>query len=92
MVAEAISYFKKDLPGDEYRLEAAKNLLNYLQRHKERIPNYCQVRADEGTVSSGLIEKGNDLVVARRMKDGVMHWRRAGADPVIEQRTAFINK
>ena len=83
MVAEAVSYIKKHLPRSEYRREAATKLINYLKRHEERIPNYCEVKAAGGTVSSGLIEKGNDLIVVRRMKEGVMHWTREGADPVI---------
>ena len=92
MVAEAASYIKKHLPRDESRREAARKLLNYLERHNDRMPNYSEVRAQGGTVSSGLIEKGNDLVVVRRMKAGVMHWTREGAAPVIQPQTAFINK
>jgi hypothetical protein len=91
-VAEAVSYIKKHLPRSEYRRESATKLINYLERHEERIPNYEQVKAEGGAVSSGLVEKGNDLIVVRRMKEGTMHWTRDGADPVIQQRTAFINK
>ena len=92
MAQEAISYLKKHLPKDEYRRAAATKLINYLKRHEERIPNYEEVRVGGGTVSSGLIEKGNDLIVVRRMKEGVMHWTREGAAPVMQQRTAFINR
>lgn len=92
LVAEAVSYIKRHLPRDEYRREAATKLINYLERHGSRIPDYQEVKAEGGTVSSGLIEKGNDLIVVRRMKEGVMHWTREGAEPVIQQRTAFINK
>ena len=92
LVSEAVSYIKKHLPKREYKREAAMKLIGYLQRHKERIPNYEKVKAEGGTVSSGLTEKANDVVVARRMKDGEMHWTREGAEPVLKHRTTFINK
>jgi hypothetical protein len=88
----AINYLQKHLPRDEYKKAAAGKLIGYLQRHKNRIPNYEQVKAAGGTVSSGLMEKANDLIVARRLKAGIMHWTRAGAEPVIKRRTAFINQ
>jgi len=92
LVSEAVSYIKKHLPKKEYKREAAMKLIGYLQRHKDRIPNYEMVKAEGGTVSSGLTEKANDVVVARRMKDGEMHWTREGAEPVLKHRTTFINK
>lgn len=91
-VVEAIKDVRRHLPRDEEKRRAAEKLLQYLVRHEERIPDYAQVRAAGGSVSSGLVEKGNDLVVVRRMKRGEMHWSREGAQPVIEQRTAFINQ
>jgi hypothetical protein len=91
-VDEAINYIQKHMPRYEYKKEAAVKLMQYLKRHKGRIPDYEQVRAEGGTVSSGLTEKANDLIVARRMKEGVMHWSRDGAEPVLKHRTTFINK
>jgi hypothetical protein len=92
LVDEAIVYIQKHLPKYEYKREAGVKLIGYLQRHKDRIPNYERVKAEGGTVSSGLTEKANDLVVASRMKDGQMHWTREGAEPVLKHRTVFINK
>lgn len=92
MVEEAVSYIKQHLPRDEYRRGAAQKLIGYLERHEKHIPHYREVKAGGGAVSSGLIEKGNDLIVVRRMKEGVMHWTREGAEPVMQQRTAFINR
>jgi len=92
LVDEAISYIHKRMPKYEYRKEAALKLIEYLKRHKGKIPNYEQVKAEGGTRSSGLTEKANDLIVARRMKEGIMHWTREGAEPVLRHRTAFINK
>jgi hypothetical protein len=91
-VDEAVGYIEKHMPRLAYKRNAASKLIGYLKRNKERIPNYEVVKAEGGTVSSGLTEKANDLVVARRMKEGLMHWTREGADPVLQHRTAFINK
>lgn len=92
LVDEAISYIHKHMPKKESRKEAAVKLIGYLKRHKGKIPNYEQVKEERGTRSSGLTEKANDLIVARRMKEGIMHWTREGAEPVLKHRTAFINK
>src|ERR1044071_3742957 len=92
LVEEAIMYIKKNMPKKESKKEAARKLMNYLNRHRERIPNYEEVKEEGGTVSSGLTEKANDIVVARRMKNGQMHWTTEGAEPVLKHRTALINK
>jgi hypothetical protein len=92
LVDEAINYIKKHWPRLEYKREAAGKLIGYLKRHRDRIPNYEQEKAKGGTVSSGLVEKANDLIVGRRMKEGIMHWTRKGAEPILKQRTWFINK
>lgn len=63
-----------------------------MKRHKNHIPNYREVKLEGGTISSGLIEKANDVIVANHMKDGIMRWTREGADPVILHRTSFINQ
>lgn len=91
-IEEAVRYLGKHMPRCEYKKEAATKLIGYLRRNQSRIPNYEQVKAEGGTVSSGLTEKANDLIVGRRMKEGIMHWTREGADPVLKHRTTFINK
>jgi hypothetical protein len=91
-VDEAISYISRHNPRVGWKKEGARKLINYLKRHKSHIPNYEEIKKEGGTVSSGLIEKGNDLVVVRRMKEGLMHWSRTGAGPVIKHRTRFINR
>lgn len=91
-VGEAVSYLSKHNPRKGWKKEGARKLINYLKRHQSHIPNYEQIKAEGGTVSSGLIEKGNDLIVVRRMKEGLMHWTREGAAPVIKHRTIFINR
>jgi len=91
-VDEAIEYLRKHMPRKASKKEAAQKLIGYLNRHKQHIPNYKEVKAEGGSVSSGLVEKANDLIVVRRMKEGIMHWSREGAGPVIKRRVVFINK
>ena len=91
-VEEAVAYLQKHLPRQESKKEAAQKLIQYLKRHHNRIPNYQQVQEQGGTVSSGLMEKANDLIVVRRLKEDIMHWSREKAQPVIQHRTAFINQ
>jgi hypothetical protein len=91
-IEEAVTYLEKHLPRQEYKKEAAQKLIQYLKKHRRRIPNYQHVKEQGGTVSSGLMEKANDLIVVRRLKQDTMHWSRQKADPVIQQRTAFINR
>lgn len=92
LVDAAITYLQLHHPSEATAQDATRNLIGYLNRHRTHIPNYIQVVEAGGTVSSGLGEKANDLIIARRMKDPVMHWSRDGADPVIQQRTVFINQ
>jgi hypothetical protein len=91
-IGQALKYLQKHMPKSEGKKEAARKLIRYLKRNEERIANYEQVKEAGGTRSSGLTEKGNDLVVNRRMKEGIMHWSRKGANPILLQRTGFINK
>jgi hypothetical protein len=91
-VNAALAYLNTHRPTEEKAASAIDKLTGYLARHRARIPNYHQVRDSGGTVSSGLGEKANDLIVVRRMKDPLMHWSRKGADPLIQHRTTFINQ
>jgi hypothetical protein len=91
-VDQALIYLKTHLPGRKSQQQAVRKLIGYLQRHQDHIPNYTEIQAEGGTVSSGLVEKANDLVVVRRLKDPIMHWTRPGADPILQHRTAFINQ
>lgn len=92
LVKESIAYLKKRTPREADKKKAAQKLIGYLERHQGRIANYQAVQAAGGCVSSGLTEKANDLLVCRRMKEGTMHWTRAGAAPVLQRRQHFINQ
>ena len=66
-------------------------LLAYLERNADSIGNYEQLRLRGYMVGSGLTEKANELVVVPRMKNGKMHWSRAGANAVAMLRARVLN-
>jgi hypothetical protein len=92
LVDQAVTYLQRHRPRDSVKQQAVDRLIGYLQRHRQRIPNYRQIKSEGGTVSSGLMEKANDVVVVRRLKEKIMHWSREGAHAVILHRTTFINQ
>jgi hypothetical protein len=51
-----------------------RELMGYLERHREAIPNYRAERQCR-SIGSAWVEKANDLLVARRQKRRGMHWQ-----------------
>jgi hypothetical protein len=68
-----------------------ERLIGYLERNRDTIGNYEALRAAGYQVGSGPAEKANDMVVAPRMKNGKMHWSRAGANGVALLRAVLIS-
>ena len=66
-------------------------LLGYLDKHRSEIPNYDQRRANCQYNGAGMVEKENDLLVARRQKHRGMQWVPNGADVVCALRTLWFN-
>jgi hypothetical protein len=66
-------------------------LLGYLDKHRSAIPNYDQRRANCQYNGAGMVEKENDLLVARRQKHRGMQWVAAGADTICALRTLWFN-
>lgn len=63
-----------------------------LCEQRERIPDYAARRAAGKVIGSGVVEKGVDVVVNRRLKGRRgMRWWRARADGVIALRLALLN-
>jgi hypothetical protein len=65
-------------------------LLAYVERNRDTIQDYEQLRAQGYMVGSGLTEKANALVGVPR-KNGKMHWSRAGANAVARLRAQVLN-
>jgi len=66
-------------------------LLGYLDKHRSEIPNYDQRRANCQYNGAGMVEKENDLLVARRQKHRGMQWVPNGADVICALRTLWFN-
>jgi hypothetical protein len=54
--------------------EPLDELQQYLRRHAEAMPAYGERYRQRQWIGSGLVEKANDLMVARRQKKKGMHW------------------
>lgn len=64
----------------------------YLREQRERIPDYAARRAAGKVIGSGVVEKGADIVVNRRLKGRRgMRWWRARAEEVVALRLALLN-
>lgn len=72
-------------------LEKLDELLGYLDKHRTEIPNYDQRRANCQFNGAGMVEKENDLLVARRQKHRGMQWIAQGADFICALRTLWFN-
>lgn len=81
---------------EEYRpqaknLEKLDELIQYLQKRQAFIPNYRERRAHRQYIGSAHVEKGNDLIVARRQKHQGMHWSEQTSDALAALRTLMLN-
>jgi hypothetical protein len=80
-----------------YRPEAKSDekldeLINYLQTRQEAIPNYQERRKQRLYIGSALVEKANDLIVARRQKNKGMHWSLETSNALASLKTLMLNK
>lgn len=89
-VTEAISLLEKYRPQtkNEAKLD---ELINYLRNRQPYLPNYHDRRRQRQYIGSAHVEKGNDLIVARRQKHQGMHWSEATSDGLAALRTLLLN-
>lgn len=71
--------------------EKLDELIGYLSKHQPEIPNYDQRRTNCQFNGAGMVEKENDLLVARRQKHRGMQWVPNGADVLCALRTLWFN-
>ncbi len=89
-VAEAIDILEEYRPQTK-NLEKLDELINYLDKRRAYISNYRQRRAQRHYIGSAHVEKGNDLIVARRQKHQGMHWSEQTSDALAALRTLLLN-
>lgn len=89
-VADALSLLKAYGPQtrNEKRLD---ELIGYLRKHQEEIPDYNERRIHCQFNGSGHVEKANDLLVARRQKHRGMHWSLQTSDSLCALKTLMLN-
>jgi hypothetical protein len=90
-VATATQQVKQWPATSEWAVGQRGRLLGYLDRNRDLIRNYEQLRQEGYLMGAGLMEKQNELVVAPRMKNGKMHWGRSGANGVVLLRSYLLN-
>jgi hypothetical protein len=89
-VADAIDILEEYRPKTK-NLEKLEELINYLDNRRAYIPNYRDRRAQRHYIGSAHVEKGNDLIVARRQKHQGMHWSEATSDGLAALHTLLLN-
>jgi hypothetical protein len=90
-VQEAVQILEAARPQakSETRLD---ELIAYLGSREESLVNYRARRVQRQHIGSGGLEKGNDLMVARRMKRHGMHWSLETADSLAALKTLWLNQ
>ncbi len=71
--------------------EAVATLHTYLAARAAWIPNYRARRRSRQYIGSGLVEKANDRIVARRQKRRGMQWSARTSDALAALRTLQLN-
>jgi hypothetical protein len=88
---EAACQFLETLRPQARNEDKLDELIGYLNKHRNEIPNYDQRRANCQFNGAGMVEKENDLLVSRRQKRREMQWVPNGADMICALRTLWFN-
>lgn len=67
-------------------------LIKYITKRQNTIPNYSDRRKKCLYIGSAIVEKANDLLVARRQKHSSMQWTRKGGDALLALKTIQLNE
>jgi len=81
---------------EEYRpltknAEKLDELIKYFDTRRDYIPDYRLQRLQRHYIGSAHVEKGNDLLVARRQKHRGMHWSEQTSDALAALQTLLLN-
>ncbi len=67
-----------------------KNFLDYLERHRCRIPDYQTMQSEKITIGSGAVE-ATIKQIGRRIKISGAQWNRDNLAQVLKHRCAYLN-
>jgi hypothetical protein len=73
-------------------LQPLNEMKRFLSDRRDAIHNYKDRFRKGEFISSSLVEKLNDTLVASRQKRGSLHWSLAGADAMLALRAALFNE
>ena len=90
LVQDALDILEEYRPQSK-NIEKLDELIQYLQKRQAFIPNYRERRSQRQYIGSAHVEKGNDLIVARRQKHQGMHWSEQTSDALAALRTLVLN-
>jgi hypothetical protein len=81
---------------EEYRTQTKNvdkldELIKYITYRRAYIPNYQEQRLQRHYIGSAHVEKGNDLIVARRQKNQGMHWSENTSNALAALQTLLLN-
>ncbi|NPV54914.1 MAG: hypothetical protein HPY71_15610, partial [Firmicutes bacterium] len=89
-VDESIDRLRTLLP-EPRNPERFEELLSYLEARKPAIKDYNTRRINREYNGNGVVEKANDILVARRQKGAGMSWSIEGSDTLCALTTLWHN-
>lgn len=81
----------ESMPQVKNTLKQAE-LLGYLAKHEKEIIDYERRKSIGKTIGSGMVEKANDVIVAKRQKKKGMSWSKKGSRALAILKVEQLNK
>ena len=72
------------------KVPQVNNFLAYLERHRERIPDYQVIQSQGITIGSGAVES-TIKQIGKRIKISGAQWNRNNIAQVLKHRCAYLN-
>jgi hypothetical protein len=74
-----------------WEAKPAANFVSYLERHRQRLPNYAQRQADGRVIGSGEVESTIKRL-GSRIKISGAQWLPESVNPMLRLRCAYLNR
>lgn len=75
----------------DWEAKPAANFVSYLERHRQRLPNYAQRQADGQVIGSGEVES-TIKQLGSRIKISGAQWSLESVNPILRLRCAYLNR
>lgn len=80
-----------NMQGKSRNEKKLNEFIKYIKHRKSYIPNYQERKNNCQYTGSAIVEKANDILVARRQKGKCMQWTRKGGDALLALKTLQKN-